>query len=166
MEILIFLYTVMDHGRLMINALAHMKALESFEFLYSIITLQRSLSYLKDGVVKIQGKDKDIVSGVSIIMESCSELKKLREDVDSYSQRIFSHSSRIAEVSNIPVTLPRISSRQQHRSNPEHNSVEDYFKKSIAIPFLDHLVSDISTDQDSSFDSRVNAKEYYIILIL
>ena len=47
MEILIFLYTVMDHGRLMIkkNPLAHMKALESFEFLYSIITLQRSLSY-------------------------------------------------------------------------------------------------------------------------
>ena len=67
------------------NALAHMKALESFEFLYSIITLQRSLSYLKDAVVKIQGKDKDIVFGVSIIMESCSELKKLREDVDNYS---------------------------------------------------------------------------------
>ena len=78
-------------------------------------------------------------------MESCSELKKLREDVDKYSQRIFSHSFRLAEASNIPVILPRISSRQQHRSNPEHNSVEDYFKKSNAIPFLDHLVSDIST---------------------
>ena len=41
------------------NALAHMKALESFEFVYSIITLQRSLSYLKDAIVKIHGKDKD-----------------------------------------------------------------------------------------------------------
>ena len=48
-------------------------------------------------------------------------------------------------TSNIPVILPCISSHQQHRSNPEHNSVEDYFKKSIIIPFLDHLVSDIST---------------------
>ena len=71
------------------NALAHMKALESSEFVYCIITLPFSLSYLKDAIVKIQGKDKDIVSGVSTIMESCVDLKKLRENVDAYSQRIF-----------------------------------------------------------------------------
>ena len=34
------------------------------EFVYCIITLQRSLSYFKDAFVKIQGKNKDIVSGV------------------------------------------------------------------------------------------------------
>ena len=62
------------------TTLAHiMKALESFEFVYCIITLQRSLSYLKDAIIKIQGKDKDIVSGVSTITESCVELKKLRK---------------------------------------------------------------------------------------
>ena len=33
------------------NALAHMKALESFEFVYSMITLQCSLSYLKEAVI-------------------------------------------------------------------------------------------------------------------
>ena len=96
------------------NALAHMKALESFEFVCPMITLQRSLSYLKDAVVKIQGKEKDIVSGVSIIMQSCDDLKKLRQDVDAYSQRIFEHSSGLAEVSNVPLSLPRISGRQQH----------------------------------------------------
>ncbi len=106
------------------NALAHMKALESFEF---VITLQRSLSYLK---VKIQGRDKDIVSGVSTIMQSCDDLKKLREDVDAYSQRIFDHSSR---ASNISVSMPRISCRQQHRSNPEHDSVA---RKPLQFHFL------------------------------
>ena len=33
------------------NALAHMKALESFEFIYSLIALSRSLLYLKDAVI-------------------------------------------------------------------------------------------------------------------
>ena len=93
---------------------AHMKALESFEFVYCIITLQRSLSYLKDAIVKIQWKDKDIVSGVSTIMESCVDLKKLRENVDAYSQRIFDHSSRLAKISNISISKSRISCRQQH----------------------------------------------------
>ena len=35
------------------NALAHPKALESFEFIYILITLQRSLLYLKETVVKL-----------------------------------------------------------------------------------------------------------------
>ncbi len=41
--------------------------------------------------------------------------------------------------------MPRVSHRQQHRSNPQHTSVEDYFKKTIAIPFLDHLIADLSS---------------------
>ena len=90
------------------NALAFMNALESFEFIYSMITLYRSLSYLKEAVVKLQGKNKDIVSGVSIIMQCCHELMKLREDVDGYSQRIFGHAVRIAETSGISVSIPRV----------------------------------------------------------
>ena len=40
------------------NALAHMKALESFEFLYSIITLQHSLSILKMLLLKFRARIK------------------------------------------------------------------------------------------------------------
>ena len=61
------------------------------------------------------------------------------------SKRIFDHSCRLAEKSGIPVSMPRVSQHQQRRSNPEHTSVEDYFKKTIAIPFLDHLIADISS---------------------
>ncbi|KAL5486890.1 hypothetical protein EMCRGX_G019427 [Ephydatia muelleri] len=31
--------------------------------------------------------------------------------------------------------------RQQHRSNPSSLSVEDYFKKTVAIPLLDHIIT-------------------------
>ena len=54
------------------NALAHLKALESFEFVYSLVTLFRSLSYIKEAVVKLQGKSQDLVSGMGII-EWCSK---------------------------------------------------------------------------------------------
>ena len=58
------------------NALAYMKALESFEFIYSLVTLFRSLLYLKEAMVKLQSINKDIVSGVVTVMECCNELKK------------------------------------------------------------------------------------------
>ena len=57
----------------------------------------------------------------------------------------FQHSSRIAEISGISVSMPRVSGCQRHRSNPEFTSVEEYFKKTVVIPFLDHLISDISS---------------------
>ena len=41
--------------------------------------------------------------------------------------------------------MPRTVKCQQHRSNPENSSVADHMKKSVAILFLDHLISDISS---------------------
>ena len=55
------------------NALAYMKKLESFEFIYSMVTLSRSLLYLKQAVVNLQVKNKDIVSGVSTVMQCCED---------------------------------------------------------------------------------------------
>ena len=43
------------------NALAHMKCLVSFEFKYCMTTISRSLMYLKETIVKIQGVEMDIV---------------------------------------------------------------------------------------------------------
>ena len=57
---------------------------------------------------------------------------------------IYEHGVRIAEVSSITVSMPRISRQQHHRANPEFTSIEDYFKKTVVIPFLDHLLSDLS----------------------
>ncbi len=78
------------------NALAHMKARESFEFIYSMVSLHRSLF---EAAVKLQIKDTDIISGMSTVMEYCSELKSLREDIDGYFKRIFDHSCRLADKS-------------------------------------------------------------------
>ena len=100
------------------------------------MTLSRSLLYLKEAVVKIQGKSKDIVSGVLTVMECCSELKRVREDIENYSQRSFEHSSEIAEKSNVAISMPRVSKCQQHRSNPEYTLVADLLRKLLLSHFL------------------------------
>ena len=71
------------------NALAHMKSLESFELVYALITLQRSLLYVKEAVVALQAPRQDLASGVALIEQYCTELKQLRNNVGDYSLRIF-----------------------------------------------------------------------------
>ncbi len=71
------------------NALAHLKALESFEFVYSLVTLFRSLSYMKEAAVKLQGKSQDLVSGMGIIEQCSKELEREREDIDNFRNDFF-----------------------------------------------------------------------------
>lgn len=103
--------------------------------------------YLKEAVVKLRGGGggMDTVSGVHIVMECYSELQSMRNvGKDDYSQRTFEHNSRIAETSGINVTMQQISTCKQHLSDPEYASCVDYFKKTIAIPFLGLLINGIS----------------------
>ena len=38
-------------------------------------------------------------------------------------------------------TLPRICSRQRHRSNVPADSPQEYYRRTVSVPFLDHLCS-------------------------
>ncbi len=78
------------------NSLAHLKALESFEFVYSLVTLFRSLLYVKSAVISLQGPSNDLISGISKVKECCRDIKQERENIEQYSLRIFQHSSRLA----------------------------------------------------------------------
>ena len=59
------------------NSLAYLKFLESFQFIFCMVTLSRSLLYLKEAIVHIQVVGQDIVSGVHSVMECCRELKRV-----------------------------------------------------------------------------------------
>lgn len=131
------------------NALAHIKVLESFEFVFTLTALQRSLMYLKEATVFLQGQKQDLVSGLNKIAECCSQLQALRKDVDIFSHRIYEHSCRIAEKSGISITMPRITLQQRQRCNPPSTSIEEYMKTTVVIPFLDHLISNLSDRFDS-----------------
>ena len=111
--------------------LAYLKLIKNFEFIYVLVALQRSLLYIKEASVKLQGKEQDITSGLNLIEQCCSELKTLRQKVSDYSARIYAHSSRLAEVSKISISMPRISQRQQHHANQPYQSVEEYFRHSV-----------------------------------
>ena len=131
------------------NAMAHLKAVTNFEFIYALVTLQRSLLYFREASVKLQGMNQDIASGIALIERCSTELKALRSDISNYSDRIYLHSCRIANNSKVSIAIPRISRHQQHRPNYESLSVKEYFKVSIVIQFLDHLICELSIRFDN-----------------
>jgi hypothetical protein len=68
---------------------------------------------------------------------------------------IFDKVMIMAEKLIIQLTVPRQCGRQIHRSNPGSSNVEDYFRQTIFIPYLDSLIASL----ESRF-SEINSAQF------
>jgi len=93
-----------------------LKALESYEFLYTLVALQRSLMYFREPAVKLQGEHQDLAAGITQVEKCTKELKRLRRDVCEFSSRIYAHACTIARKCDIAISTPRIS-KYQHAAS-------------------------------------------------
>ena len=125
-------------------------SITSFTFIIGFMTVYQYLAHLAGITVKLQRKALDIVEAHKMINEVITVYRNEREKVDDGFAMIYSQSVRMAGTIGSTVCMPRITGWQQHRSNPESTSPGDYFKKSIAIPFLDHILSSLESQFSKS----------------
>ena len=65
---------------------------------------------------------------------------KEREEVAKHFVSIYVQCGRMAEgVGTVPESS-RITKHQQHHTNPEASSVEEYYRRAVVIPFIDHII--------------------------
>ncbi|KAL5491472.1 hypothetical protein EMCRGX_G016767 [Ephydatia muelleri] len=69
------------------------------------------------------------------------KLQKRSLDIMDVHELIAEQYVQIAESVSTTPEMPRVTGRQQHCSNPSSFSVEDYFKKTVATPLLDHIIT-------------------------
>ena len=126
----------------------------SFEFIVVFLTTYQYLSHLAGITVKLQKRTLDIIEAHEEITEITKTYSLERKNVDSGFAKIFEHSKRVAEKVDCTIQMPRIASRQKHRSNAAADNPCEYFQRNVAIPLLDHIISFL----DQQFcDSSVTA---------
>ena len=117
--------------------------LESFEFLVSFSIAMRMLSSLRSLTIKLQKKANDILVAYEHVSAVQLELELLKTNCEEEFHSWFSEIKSFADNLNIPVGTPRISSRQVHRANVPADSPETYYRRSVMIPFLDHITTQL-----------------------
>ena len=130
------------------NAQQILASITTFEFIVVFMTMYQYLSHLSGITVKLQKGALDIVEANEMISEIATIHKDKRKSVDSSFGRIFAQSTTMAEKVGAIVSMPRIASRQGHRSNIEASSPCEYFQRNVTIPILDHII--MSIDQQFS----------------
>ena len=67
------------------------------------------------------------------------ELRTLRRSY-SMSHSWYIQADSLATKVDVVPCVPRTAAYQQHRDNVEHSSAEKYYRRTIVLPLLDHLV--------------------------
>ena len=86
-----------------------------------------------------------------------------RDNIDEVQLEWNEEASHLLSYSNQVIYLPRINKRQLHRAtylniNTPASSAEEYLKKVISIPLLDHLIKDMK--------ERINKEILYIYIYI
>ena len=100
---------------------------------------KNALEVVKVLATKLQKKDQDIYQAYSLIDEVLDRTDSLRENVEEEFKDWFREAEQLAESLDVEITILRLTGRQRHWANAPSSTPEDYCRKNVAIPFLDHL---------------------------
>ncbi|CAH3163777.1 unnamed protein product [Pocillopora meandrina] len=79
-----------------------------------------------------------------MISETEKKLKQLRDKNDVVFKRWHAYAVEISSELGTEPSAPRTASRQQHRANAPHDTAEEYYRRNLYIPFLDHITQEMN----------------------
>ena len=87
----------------------------------------------------LQARGLKAVQQISILE---NVLVDARANVDQQFHMLHQNASQVAKQYNIVVKTPRRCTRQTGRDNHPSENAEEYYRQTLAIPFLDHLIKE------------------------
>lgn len=84
-----------------------------------------------------------------------------RANAEACFGEVFAKAGECGEQHNVEIVKPRLSSHQRHRGNAPAESAEDYFCKSLYLPFIDFILSQLN----QRFETHRQLIESFSVLI-
>ncbi|KAG1666870.1 repressor of the inhibitor of the protein kinase [Nymphon striatum] len=129
--------------RSMANGLRH--TFTSFEHIVSFIIAKQGLEPMCPLVSCLQGEMMDVYHGFQKVDQIVSFYENLRSTVDDYFPHVYDEAKNLAESVNSEEKCPRISGRQSFRANAPALTTSEYYKRNLAIPFLDTISHELAS---------------------
>lgn len=132
-------------GKYNSEAYGLLSGLQNFGFILTFLTVYQVLSHLAGITVKLQSTSIDIIESFSMVDVVKTVYKELRETIEDDFNQIYEQTVRMAAQVNVQPYQPRATGRQTHRENVPAETVTDYYLRNMAIPFLDHVISEFNS---------------------
>ena len=131
-------------------------SVRNFEFAVSLVTLKNVLEPLRGITAKLQKRDLDIYEAFCNIDSAIDDVTSNRLNIDTRYPIWYQEMLRISKSAGGEETLPRIAAKQLHRANHPANTAIDFYRLSLAIPFIDEVLAELKNR--FSEDTKVSIK--------
>lgn len=121
-------------------------AIQESRCLVGLVVTESVLAYTVHTSRNLQAKSMDLVSAYSHIRKVIDMLQNLRTEAEkTFSNLLCKVNNLLIEVgsSSQEVTTPRLCGRQSQRGNHPATSAEEYYRRSVYLPFLDQVISEL-----------------------
>ena len=125
-------------------------AVTTTDFICSLVVTNSCLKYLQALTSNLQAEAKDIVEAVQEISSVREALHNARSNIDKHHRQWFQKVEKMCSDIDVEPCLPRRCGRQTHCSNVPADTPSEYYCRTVSIPLLDHLLSEM----DSHFSSH------------
>ena len=127
--------------RSLANGLRHTFA--NFGHIVSFVVSKELLEPMQPLVSSFQGRLVEVYFGFSKNDQVIDMYAEIRKEIDTWYHRMYNKVLALANVVGSAETFPRVCSRLRHRDNlPAENALE-YWKRTVAIPFVDIVCEEI-----------------------
>ena len=120
-------------------------AIPTTNFVSSLVITTSCLKYLSALTASLEAETKDIVAAVSEIDNVIAALQEVRENIDTCHAQWFSTITEMLSEVGMEPSVPRRCGRQTQWSNVPADTPSEYFRRTISIPVLDHLLSELKS---------------------
>lgn len=111
-------------------------AIQTPQFIISLTVLKPIFGLTKSLSLNLQKEDCDLSKCIEYANDAHDEIKDMRTKADETFREIFESATHIAQSIGAVLTVPRRAGRQINRDN-YGGDAEEYYRRSIYIPFLD-----------------------------
>ena len=118
-------------------------AITTTDFVSTLVITNSCLKYLKALTASLQAEAKDIVTAVSEIDTVTATVQDVRDNIDTHHAQWFLTITEMLSVVGIEPSVPRRCGRQTQWSNVPADTPSEYFRRTISIPVLDHLLCEL-----------------------
>ena len=117
-------------------------ATRSFEDILAFSVVFNCLEPLKPLVTKLQRRKQDIYMACCMIDLVISDLKSYRENIGEEFKAWYNTAMTMAQSVHVQPSVSRLAKGwSRFRSNVENDGPKPYYKRAVAVPFLDDINS-------------------------
>ena len=95
-------------------------------------------------VASLQGRLVEVYFGFQKVAEAKQSYADISNNIDDRFDQIYGEPLRLAEQVGSIEQRPRLCGLQRFRNNAPSGSIHTYWKRSVAIPFLDVICNEIA----------------------